>query len=522
MTLPPEEQYFLTHTFGAAATVAAQEFRTLYQELAADLNSLALQFRNQLPAADRPSLLREYLAAELPELLSQDDVPREMLRTTLLLRQRGVPTSQLRILLRHPAPLPMTRYAQLTAATPEQVRVYLEYLRDYADQMGEDAGAVLILTPSPARSLELVDGEDVAAFVHTLGTDLDLAPARLSELFDLFVSHRRQYDPHHRNRYFAIPFSEIVRNVPAILWHTGGLRTHYTCLFHPKGANFQFLAAGGSLRKLPLGGRFTRGMARALLNLRTDQIDERIRDYYVYLYARSVGGNHELALYATHYIRTSGNDHAATWATLQRWDPILQKIAEAAPGTLAERDYPPLLGYCFHALRDQPDFTVRGRSLDRLRQRAAAYYEQIAQTRQRIAEERRYRKLRRSNYTNKWAPLTNVAPWEHATDRHRNGVHSYRVVELTTTTEVRQEGNTMRHCVYTYVGNCREGRCHLFSLREQHAGGRYRRLITVAVEPRSRTVTQALGIYNRHPTRQEEQLLQQWANDNALRYCGSS
>ena len=59
----------------------------------------------------------------------------------------------------------------------------------------------------------------------------------------------------------------------------------------------------------------------------------------------------------------------------------------------------------------------------------------------------------------------------------------------------------MGHCVYTYAHSCRSGAMSIWSLRVQVKGGRGSQpVLTIALNPHTRTVIQIRGRFNVLPT----------------------
>ena len=58
----------------------------------------------------------------------------------------------------------------------------------------------------------------------------------------------------------------------------------------------------------------------------------------------------------------------------------------------------------------------------------------------------------------------------------------------------------MGHCVYTYAKSCRNGSTSIWSLGVEDGKGHRHRILTIAVDPRSRAITQIRGRYNVLPS----------------------
>jgi hypothetical protein len=92
---------------------------------------------------------------------------------------------------------------------------------------------------------------------------------------------------------------------------------------------------------------------------------------------------------------------------------------------------------------------------------------------------------------------------------------SWELRELTSGEQLRAEGAALRHCIASYSSSCWLGRSRIWSLRRRR-GERVRSVLTVELDPRTRTVVQARGFRNRRPAAKEIQLLRAWAAQEGL------
>lgn len=81
----------------------------------------------------------------------------------------------------------------------------------------------------------------------------------------------------------------------------------------------------------------------------------------------------------------------------------------------------------------------------------------------------------------------------------------WSIRELTTTRELNAEGRSMHHCVRSYAMSCRSGKQAVFSLQLSVAEGGEPapvpdRIMTIALNPRTRSITQARGRFNATPS----------------------
>lgn len=109
----------------------------------------------------------------------------------------------------------------------------------------------------------------------------------------------------------------------------------------------------------------------------------------------------------------------------------------------------------------------------------------------------------------------------------------WTVVELRNNKAMINEGRKQKHCVYSYVQWCVEGRSTIFSLRgysKQAAGyteeGKVRwdyaqeqTRVTIEVNNQG-AIVQVRGLLNRSPNDEEKRILRHWAVENGLRTSG--
>ena len=92
----------------------------------------------------------------------------------------------------------------------------------------------------------------------------------------------------------------------------------------------------------------------------------------------------------------------------------------------------------------------------------------------------------------------------------------WELVELTSSAQLRAEGTALQHCVASYGYGCWKGRARIWSLRRRR-GVTCRSVVTVEVNPQSRTIVQARGFRNRRASGRVFEMLQTWASREGLR-----
>ncbi len=96
------------------------------------------------------------------------------------------------------------------------------------------------------------------------------------------------------------------------------------------------------------------------------------------------------------------------------------------------------------------------------------------------------------------------------------GERRWQMVELTNSSQLRNEGAALHHCVASYSMNCYSGRSSIWSLRVWH-GEKMRRVLTVEVNPKEPAVVQARGYANRAASGKSLRILEDWAARERLR-----
>jgi hypothetical protein len=148
----------------------------------------------------------------------------------------------------------------------------------------------------------------------------------------------------------------------------------------------------------------------------------------------------------------------------------------------------------------QPDFSVAGRSLHWLRQRMAYWRDEVETEPVHV-------------------PSVQCDTWQSIDIGHfqkPNADGKWTITEITSSAELRAEGLSMRHCVYSYLARCRRRLTSIWSLK-QVSGQDDTRVLTIEVHNRSRSIVQVKGKRNRHPTGDEMSVVKTWAQAENLR-----
>ena len=340
---------------------------------------------------------------------------------------------------------------------------------------------------------------------------------RLSQWFlswRLFANHAIEGLPAD-HAYYQIPYAQIVQYVPEyILWNNGmnfgGQMRAYS--FHSP--EFRHLAMGGNFRNSPDGRYYSRGMARTLVQL-TPMFLRDDFDLYLYAFCASLGVRGMLHVQLQEYIRLP-EDPAAAKKRMDRWNPVIQKLAQLRLQLLPLERIAPILGYVYHCVRDQNDFSLQGRSLTWLEAESRLYYDNIHQRAARRREQIQRRRTAwdaiRKRAETSWDPHPSVSSYEW----YEGSQRVFKVVELCTRAELAQEGARMNHCVASYEDSCKTRSVSIWSLR-QFKKDRWYSLVTI--ELYAKEIRQTRGRFNVSPSPQEEEMLLQWADREGLKFA---
>jgi len=142
-------------------------------------------------------------------------------------------------------------------------------------------------------------------------------------------------------------------------------------------------------------------------------------------------------------------------------------------------------GEVTHRPPAQPNFAVKGRSMEKLVRSMEGWHRQLA------------RDARLPH--RQWAP-SGYEPLDYTQDGAPDGPVRWSVKELLSTRELAAEGRAMHHCVGSYSNNCQRGNTSIWSMQVEDATGGPYRVMTIAVNNGSRSVSQARGKYNALPS----------------------
>jgi PcfJ-like protein len=159
----------------------------------------------------------------------------------------------------------------------------------------------------------------------------------------------------------------------------------------------------------------------------------------------------------------------------------------------------------------EPDFTMKGRTVEALLKRMAEWHEALA-------------KLdKKGRHT--WSP-SGIAPLDQEEkDPLSSATCRWRILEITDCLSLAEEGRAMRHCVRSYQKACLKGDTSIWSLRVTFSGSAtVRRLLTIEVNNHRRAIVQARGncnqplsaMHGHRRARLAREVLRGWARQQHL------
>lgn len=171
--------------------------------------------------------------------------------------------------------------------------------------------------------------------------------------------------------------------------------------------------------------------------------------------------------------------------------------------------------YLADSHRRDAGYTVTGRTLGSLRRQMREWHRDLETVARIEAARRRVAAGPNggqggSPEGGRWSgsPLADWS-WHPTTHEARKNREEYTIVQLHTATELVAESRVMRHCVWTYAGQCIAGRSSIWSLR-RHRNGGLDHLLTIELDSHGRAV-QIRGFANRLARADERKVLERWS-----------
>ncbi len=149
----------------------------------------------------------------------------------------------------------------------------------------------------------------------------------------------------------------------------------------------------------------------------------------------------------------------------------------------------------------QPNFSMRGRTVDSLLKAVGTWHRQL-------------RKETKSGSLQWQRCGINEFSFIEGTKKSRN-MKVWRIRELLSSQELILEGRRMFHCVASYTRSCSTGRCSIWSLDVETEEG-CEKLLTIEVSNSNKTIRQVRGKRNRLAADNEKTIIKRWADREDL------
>ena len=178
------------------------------------------------------------------------------------------------------------------------------------------------------------------------------------------------------------------------------------------------------------------------------------------------------------------------------WKDVARYFARNAT-TISEMD--DLIDFFRVALAEQPDLSLKGRSLPALRRRMAEWHRALLK--------------QQSICGGSWPgrPIPDVEYGAGSEDRKA----IWRFKQIKTGNDLYREGQRMRHCVGSYKTWCERGEVSIWSLTCEFPFGNIARCVTIEVR-KDGDIVQCRGYANRLPYANEVSMVKRWAREFGL------
>jgi len=259
------------------------------------------------------------------------------------------------------------------------------------------------------------------------------------------------------------------------------------------------VARGGSPYKTVQEGLIPMPLTRAMCHdLMSTTGDMNILHAIRRVQVRAAGGdaNFFRTWMATSMARTAhSKSDEAFYATALQWfcaNPMLPAASVS-----------PMVDYILHRRREDPAFSLKGRSMLAMQRGQREWHGDLAKARGGKTV------FKPSGFE----PMDIDCSYTQSTGEPHIEVWHFR--EILTGKELADEGRVMKHCVWSYSGLIERGACSIWTLTLEDATGHWRRL-TIEVRNSTKTIVQARGQLNKLPQAQDLIQLRTWAAKNNL------
>jgi hypothetical protein len=270
---------------------------------------------------------------------------------------------------------------------------------------------------------------------------------------------------------------------------------------------YAHIGAGRNIRKADLPLPYTKMMAHHFLEA-PDHLSAEAALRWGQV--RGLGGSKSLAraIVATRLGHSS--DSEEFWATVVQFFVNHPDLDPACVGPIVDylhhRRFVPQDGFVEDGVLTglgppQPDLSMKGRTPRSLLRQVGEWHEQL--------------KMPRNLATLDWKP-SGIGAFRHVERDADAGLRCWMICELTSGDQLRREGMAMRHCVASYARACARRTTSIWSMRFEDGDRRFR-VMTIEVDPSTRTIIQARRRGNAPPNEKALGVLRRWAGREGLR-----
>ena len=174
--------------------------------------------------------------------------------------------------------------------------------------------------------------------------------------------------------------------------------------------------------------------------------------------------------------------------------------------TVAMFDYnqvEPILDFFNHSRFENKDYSVAGRTLASVMK----------------AMDDWHKFLGKGKGDNSTFPSCGIPVWTREVEYTKDGRDvkgTWKIEEILSDKRLREEGRDMRHCVASYAGSIKSGRCCIFSVAFQESTGEWKKHATMRLDPKTKTILEARSFANAKLHANTAATARRWANENGI------
>lgn len=255
-------------------------------------------------------------------------------------------------------------------------------------------------------------------------------------------------------------------------------------------------AQGGSLYKEHLKDTLTKKEVHNLVNCRHNIL---LDEAFVYSAAKAETDNDAFALKIA---RTKIKEYALT----DYWKGVVYFFARSQNYKLDVQSINDIVDFLRVKLAGGHPYPLNGHTVESLKQRVHEWHADLSRIKK-IGE-------------HVWDGIAiDDFDWREYNSKEDITV-SWDIVQIKTSKQLAQEGNKMRHCVFSYRDYCIKGTSSIWSLGKYNANGLRESKVTIELRTSNLTVVQTRGFANRKPSASEDSIIKKWISKNGLSYSG--